>query len=482
MRISFILAIFIEIAVSFHTQAQVLVAQDKTSNLNPDKASQIINDYVEAIGGRENLRSIHSLTIRGEGNGVSEQMALPMTIYVKNPGKNKVEISVMNQKVVLATDGEVSWGVNPFEGNGQPHTIFNYGTDTSNNVFFTIGKNLIDYRERGFRASYLGKTNFKGKKAHRIRLSSDYAEDDYYIDAETHYLLMAKVDYTKNYFGDYKKVGNIVFPHLLEGGKRDFKMEVNEVIINDPIDDDEFQIPYVQFNSEENILLNQNIEDETFEFNEEEVNAYAIVAQYVGKVGNNWDLIDKKNVQIQGQMTMGSIEVPFRILSKKSKKFRMEVEIMNQMAIMATNGKTAWEVSPLEGSTEPTRMDNNELEESSSIFTFGRDLVKHYQERRALEYLGKTSVKGKESHVIKVSQAGQETLYFIDTKTDYLLLKHEKNTGTQEFYEDYQPVGNLLIPHQIESHDRLENTRLKVNFEQFLFDEKMSNRLFEFPN
>ncbi|NJO01646.1 MAG: hypothetical protein HC880_08100 [Bacteroidia bacterium] len=149
-----------------------LSAQEQEETKN-EKADEVILKYVQAIGGISNLSKISSLLIKGEGKGGSYLMTLPMTLYVKNPGKNKVEISINDQKMVMATDGKIAWGLNPFSGNGQPRQVPQEELETQNHVFYTIGKNLINYKEMGFRAEYLGKTNFRGNRVHRIRLISD---------------------------------------------------------------------------------------------------------------------------------------------------------------------------------------------------------------------------------------------------------------------------------------------------------------------
>lgn len=446
------------------------------------KAAEVIKKYVSALGGKNQLNEIHSLTIKGQGKGGSYDMMLPMTVYVKNPDKNKVEISIMNQKIVMATDGRISWGLNPFTGNGQPQQVPNFYEEMVNHVFFTMGKNLIDYQEKGFRAEYVGKTNFQGKKAHRIKLISDLAEDDYYIDAENYYLLMAKVDYSKNYFDNYKRVGNIFFPHSIESGKQNFKMEVDQVILNDSIADNEFSMPFTQFNIEEHVLLNQNIEEETFEFSDENLNPQELLRLYALAVGDETDLLNTKSVHISGQMTLGRVDIPFQMYSKQPRKFRMEMNMMDHVAVTATNGRKSWEISPFAGESQAVEVEESELRHDREMFSFGRELLNYAKMNTPMSYLGKTKVKGQDTHVLKLSLfEEEEILYFIDTKNYHLLLKHNKMTGDQEFYEEYKKIDNILIPHILERYDRLENSNIKIKLDVFNFEDKLSNKLFNFP-
>lgn len=448
------------------------------------KAEEIITQYLEAIGGKNKLKQISSLTVKGKGQGGSYAITLPMTLYIKNPSKNKMEISIMNQKMVMATDGTLSWGVNPFLGNGQPRPMPSYGPSINNNVFYTIGKNLIDYQDRGYEAEYLGKTNFRGKKAYRVRLISDLSEDEYYIDVDTYFLLMAKVDYSKNYFGDYKKVGDIYFPHHLEGERGGFIMDVEEVIINEKIDDKEFEMPYAQFNAQENILLNQSIENETFDFTEKPWTPTEIIDKYTQVVGspNQFNLKKKKSIRIEGKITLGKVEVPLTIWAKKDSKFRMEMKIMDHQAITASNGKESWEVSPFDGVTEPVPIDEEQINANSELLSFGREIIVYKEEGAETNYLGKTFVKGRESHVIELVTDNQRRfLYFFDTENYLLLLKHNRDTGEQEFYGDYQTLDDALIPYRVESYDPNENLYTKIKFEKFTFHVKIKDTIFDYP-
>ncbi|NJO01645.1 MAG: hypothetical protein HC880_08095 [Bacteroidia bacterium] len=249
------------------------------------------------------------------------------------------------------------------------------------------------------------------------------------------------MNYTKNYYSNYKKVGNIVFPHYLEEGEKSFSIEVDEVVINSEIADEEFKMPFAQFNAEENILLNRRIEDETFEFSEEDWNASEIIARYTQAVGEQFNLEQKKSLKVKGIMTLGSVEVPFLIYGKNPDKFRMEMTIINVQAVLATNGKEAWEISPFDGISEPAPTSHYEVHKSMDMLSFGREVISYGQDGSLTEYMGKTHVKGRESHVIQITTRLDETLlYFFDTENYYLLLRHNKDTGEQEFYGDYQPL------------------------------------------
>ena len=479
--------------------AQNDLANGEKKEKMAEKAAEIINKYIEALGGKTNLEKISSLVIRGKGQSGFYTKSLPIVKYVKNPGKNKTEISLMNQKMVTATNGDISWEINPFYGNGQPRQMPELAeefkikeSDNKNDVLYTIGKNLINYKERGYEAEYMGKTNFRGKKAHHIRLTSDVSEDDYYIDALSYLLLMAKVDFSKNYYDDYKKVGNITFPHKMEegGGYREMKIEVDEVLINDDIDDKVFEMPFTQFNIEEDVFLNEKIEDETFDFSDENLTAEVIVNDYLKLTGSVPLLDAKKSIIMKGKMTIGSIDMPFQMYAKKNNKFRMEMSFMGETSIMATNGKKSWEKDPFRGKKVAEEVPHEELSQNMNMFEFQSELTTYKGSAGYLDYLGKTKVRGVEAHVLKLEPnnhvnpdlvLSKEILYFFDVEKHLLLMKFNKTDGTREYYTEYKKIDDLYLPHYIETFNNVEYVSMKLNIDEIILGEKFKDDIFSMP-
>lgn len=463
----------------------LLMAQESTPDEKEALANEVIAKYIQAIGGKENLLNIQSLTIEGNSEGGDFGIEMPLRMHIKNPGKNKMEIAIMNQKMVRATDGEIAWAVNPFVGTGEARQIPQFESDKRNNVLYTFAKNLIDYKERGYKATYLGKISYKGNKVHHLRLSAELSEDEYYIDARTYYLLMAKVDFNKNFYDDYKKVGSILFPHSIETEKDDFHIKVERVILNDTIDDAEFMMPFTRFNTEEHILLNRHIEDETFEISQEEdLDATQLAQQCLNKMGHPLYFKSAKSIQAQGKITTGSIEVPFKMYQLKPNKIRIETTLLDKLFVRASNGKKAWEIDPFEGDGEPFSLDISELQEQFDMLDFGQDLAAFQTQENELEYLGEASVKGNLCYVLKLTteDSYEETIYFIEKSTSFLRLKHEKASGEQTFYDNYKTLENKpneYVPHLIEQIQPYREAHKIIEFESFIFDEKLDKKLFE---
>lgn len=475
---------------------QNLFAQETSD----ESALNIIDKYIEAIGGKDNLQDIKTLILKGTGKNGLLEMDLPMNIYIKNPDKTRTEVEIMEQQMVSAFDGDVIWELNPFVGNGKAREVPQRfeALKLKNSVFFILSKYLLNYKEKGFKAKYLGKANFQGKKTHRVQLASEYGLFDYYLDIRTYYLLMAKVNGEKHYFDDYKKVGSITIPHFLKNERTGFQMNIEEVVFNETINDDKFEMPYTQFNPSENILLNKKINDEIFDFSEEDLTGDEIIEKFFESTNyKTYSETKFKSSKIVGSIRMGSIDFPFTMYVKSSKKYRMEINAMGHTGILATNGKRYWEVNPFKKNPKPQlsySYDGGEVYEdyyggtnilpyqNDIVFDFADELLIYDDEYTQTEYLGKVDIHGKTSHVVKIIDDGdEETLCFFDVENYYLLMKYYKYSKTQEYYDNYQKVDEFYLPFNIETTNIIGTRNSKVEYQSIAFNEKFSSKLFDFP-
>lgn len=493
-------------------------AQSENNPYTQETAEDIIDKYLEAIGGKARLDSLKTLIVKGKMDAKERGMVLPATYFIKHPDKSRFEVDFMNQKLIFATDGTSTWVLNPLEGNGQAREL--PGTNSSeaskrNNPFFTIYKNLLNYQKTNCKAELAGKISFRGKRAYKIRLKTDEEDEEYYLDAHTYYVLMAKIGYQKNYFDNYKKVGDFVFPHSFQSENNNSKLEVDEVSFNTEVADSLFKMPFTQLNGDEDLMLSKQIADETFDFSDENLTAAQIMLRFDKATGKQKDINSTQNFEIAGKMTIGSVEMPFRAYLKAD-KFRLETAVMNQKMITATNGKIAWEQNGFEGKSEPQLIESGQMNSKGEMFAFGREVLDYQQKGLQIEYLGKTKVRSRVSHVIRVkatenieppthpkekqkkkkktkketteetaiykaSEIPSEAYYFFDAETSYLLLKYNKSSREWEYYSNYKHFENTLIPSTIEHIQGYRSKNIKLYMEALWQNTKINDKIFDFP-
>ena len=172
MKLKNVLALLILLIPAFSVFAQ-------------SNADAVINDYFKALGGRDKLAAINSVTI----DGTMEVMggSSPSKITILNGKGYKSEMNFNGQDIVQGISDKGGWMVNPLMGSPDatslPQDQYNAVKDE---VF--IGGSLFNYKNNGSVLNLTGTENIDGKSAYKIESSKDSVSTIFYIDSATHYL------------------------------------------------------------------------------------------------------------------------------------------------------------------------------------------------------------------------------------------------------------------------------------------------------
>lgn len=155
--------------------------------LQAQTADDVINKYIDALGGKDKLNSIKTLYMEGvtvmqNGNEIDAK------IYKEQDKLSRREISFgMGNSVSIVTDKE-GWFSNP-RNNGAFEQIPAERLKMQQAELDIRGA-LVDYAAKGSTVELLGKEKVGDKDAYKIKLTPKTgSEVIYYIDANTYYLL-----------------------------------------------------------------------------------------------------------------------------------------------------------------------------------------------------------------------------------------------------------------------------------------------------
>jgi hypothetical protein len=182
-------------------------------------ADEIINKYIDAMGGMAKLSSIKTVYMEDSINACS--MKIPLKIWIENNKAMRAEFTVsgMTGYQIMRTDS--GWGFNPMAGQKQAEPV------TKDEVKkgipdLDINHTLVNYKAKGYKAAYEGKDNAEGTDAYKIKITiSDSASETYFIDPDTYYIIQIKEKKTENgkvmeetaTLNDYKKTPDgYIFP------------------------------------------------------------------------------------------------------------------------------------------------------------------------------------------------------------------------------------------------------------------------------
>jgi hypothetical protein len=215
-------------------------------------ADEIINRYIQFIGGAQNWKSISTITTAGNYNygGV----AFPYVAYSKAPNLYLYTVTFNGKSFSQAFNGQVGWRIDGFK-NEKTKTILKdkQATALANEADVELESPFINYAQKGNTVELLGSDSVNSKPCHKIRLLTKGDTAVYFFD-RTDCSLVKKQALSKNsemdkapmdiFYSDYQVTGNIKLPRLINcttDGQRILLITVDSVKLNEPIADSQFQ-------------------------------------------------------------------------------------------------------------------------------------------------------------------------------------------------------------------------------------------------
>ena len=188
-------------------------------------ADELIAKNIEARGGLEAIRGIHSLKLTGklQSGGFEADVA-----EMKATGKVRSELSIQGMTQVRAFDGTTGWTISPFNGRKDPQKLS--GDDIKDMAIDAdLEGPLVDYARKGHHVEYLGVDDVDGTPAHKLRIKyANGNEATWFFDPD-HFLeirIISKSIYRGSEFegetdlGDYEQVNGVFIPFSVASGAK----------------------------------------------------------------------------------------------------------------------------------------------------------------------------------------------------------------------------------------------------------------------
>lgn len=226
-------------ALQFNLSAQEAISDQ--SRL----AKDIIDKYVEAIGGKEAMSSVEDRTTIMRGNIMGQNVTIMMKQKWPNKLRQEIRAGDMNQVTVFNGEKGVMTAA------GQVLEISGKELDA-----LKIESNmdiLFDPESFGITLDYEGETVVEETPAHKIKMTlpSGIRWFQFY-DKETGLKLQENKEMqtqmglieTSTYYSDYKEVDGKLYPYKVKQsmGPQSFEMTVSSIRINTGMDDSIFEV------------------------------------------------------------------------------------------------------------------------------------------------------------------------------------------------------------------------------------------------
>lgn len=206
-------------------------------------AESVIEKYIEAIGGKENLEKIQDITLISTTN--MNGMDIKQTIYQKAPNKYAMLMS-MNGNVMMQQGFNGVRGImKGFQGEQEIA-----GDDLENLKVQAVLNAELKYQELGIITSLEAIESVEGNDAFKLKIVSPTGKTSFdYFDVESGLKVQSKEttvvpqgEFTtiQNYL-DYQEVNGVKFPYLVKiSGVQNMEFKVESISINTNLSDDLF--------------------------------------------------------------------------------------------------------------------------------------------------------------------------------------------------------------------------------------------------
>ena len=227
------------------------VAFLSVSFLSAQTVDEILAKYFKASG-TEILAKKKTIVMKG--NMSQMDIKLPMVIKVKHPNKFRIEMEMQGQKMVTAFDGEHGWMIAPWISQN-PQDLAGKQLEQTKEQADMEGE-LYRYKEKGHKATYMGKEEMEGIEVYKIKLDKKNGNVQYYyIDTDVN--LPVKVSTVSkqggnevkvnSYMSNYKTIDGVTIPmsieNKVEGTGQTQQVEIESILFDQNLPDSIFLKP-----------------------------------------------------------------------------------------------------------------------------------------------------------------------------------------------------------------------------------------------
>ena len=205
----------------------------------------IINKHIQAIGGKEAWKKVNTIKQEAiiDANGTEINLEL-VTAYQKGSRQTISFAGMQGYTIYTPTSG---YNFYPWQGQLKPEAITPDELKENEDNLDTQGP-LIDYKEKGHTAEYVGMDEFEGTNCYKIKLTEKSGKIiTYYIDPSNYFIIHSvtitkangKESESKIDYSNYQKLPEGIWIPLNIGGGNTLKIKKTE--INVPIDETVFK-------------------------------------------------------------------------------------------------------------------------------------------------------------------------------------------------------------------------------------------------
>jgi len=233
-----------------------LLAICASFTMNAQTADEIIDSYLETIGGKEKLANIEGIRMVGSIN--AQGMEIPIETVSMKDGRMYFQMEMQGKKIKqMFSNGEKVW-----IHNMMAQTIEEMPAEETKMMTKELKdfpNAFLNYKDKGYNIELIGKETQEGTDCFKIKLTKEpfiIEEKEvpniafYYFDAENFVPIMTEVEVpsgpakgqvVKTPLSDYQEVESIYFP--FSTSMQGMQMTYSKIELNPEVSDVDFNKP-----------------------------------------------------------------------------------------------------------------------------------------------------------------------------------------------------------------------------------------------
>jgi outer membrane lipoprotein-sorting protein len=217
-------------------------------------ADELVSKNLQAKGGLEKIKAIHSL--RTTGNLDTGFFKAVLSSESQRPDLYRTNMTVQGMTRVQAYDGATAWQISPFNGKKDPQLM---GEDESRGLIEEADFDgpLVDAQAKGNKVEYLGHDQVDGDDAYKLKVTLKngdilyyYLDPDTYLEIqiERQQFIRGSVRESVTLLGSYKAVNGVMYPFSIEAGPKNdpdsrARITIQKIEANVPVNEADFKMP-----------------------------------------------------------------------------------------------------------------------------------------------------------------------------------------------------------------------------------------------
>ena len=239
----------------------IAVMAVSVTSVRAQDVDEIINAYFENTGGMDAWASLKGMKMKAKVN--QGGMEIPLEIVQMADGRQYTIITLQGNTIKTGVfDGTTLWNTN-FQ-TMKPEKADAESTENMKLEANDFPAALFHYKDKGYKAEYLGKETIDGTECYKIKLTKEPKTIDgqqvedvvyYYFDTDSNIILVmeseiksgqAKGMISQVKFSDYDEVDGLYFPFSMTQGLKDGQSQpiiIESIETNPDIPDSVFVFP-----------------------------------------------------------------------------------------------------------------------------------------------------------------------------------------------------------------------------------------------